>query len=52
VDWLRRTVADERKINPADLDLFKVTDDPAEAVAIVVEARAEKPDDPAARILG
>jgi hypothetical protein len=52
VDWLSRTVADERKINPADLDLFKVTDDPAEAVAIVVEARAEKPDDPMARILG
>jgi hypothetical protein len=52
VDWLTRTVAAERKINPADLNLFKVTDDPAEAVAIVVEARAEKPSDPAARILG
>jgi uncharacterized protein (TIGR00730 family) len=52
VAWLTRTVAAERKINPADLDLFKVTDDPAEAVAIVVEARAEKPGDPAARILG
>jgi hypothetical protein len=52
VDWLTRTVAAERKINPSDLDLFKVTDDPAEAVAIVVEARAEKPDDPIARILG
>jgi hypothetical protein len=45
-------VAAECKINPPDLDLFKVTDDPAEAVAIVVEARAEKPDDPVARILG
>jgi uncharacterized protein (TIGR00730 family) len=52
VDWLTRTVAAEHKINPADLDLFKVTDDPAEAVAIVVEARAEKPRDPVARILG
>ena len=52
VDWLTRTVAAERKINPADLNLFKVTDDPAEAVAIVVEARVEQPDDPAARILG
>ena len=52
VDWLTRTVAAERKVNPADLNLFKVTDDPAEAVAIVVEARAEKPDDPLARILG
>jgi uncharacterized protein (TIGR00730 family) len=52
VDWLTRTVAAENKINPSDLNLFRVTDDPAEAVAIVVEARAEKPYDPAARILG
>jgi len=52
VDWLTQTVAAERKINPADLKLFQVTDDPAEAVAYVVEARGEKPDDPAARILG
>ncbi len=52
VDWLTRTVAAERKVNPADLHLFKVTDDPAEAVALVVAARAGKPDDPAARILG
>jgi hypothetical protein len=29
-----------------------VTDDPAEAVAYVVEARGEKPKDPVARILG
>ncbi len=33
VDWLTKTVAAERKINPADLHLFQVTDDPAEAVA-------------------
>jgi uncharacterized protein (TIGR00730 family) len=52
VDWLTKTVAAERKINPADLHLFQVTDDPAEAVAYVVEARGEKPDDPLARILG
>ena len=52
VDWLTRTVAAERKVNPADLSLFTVTDDPAEAVAIVVEARAGKPDEPAARIIG
>jgi hypothetical protein len=45
-------VAGERKVNPADLDLFKVTDDPAEAAAIVIEARRQQPDDPAARILG
>lgn len=52
VDWLTRTVAEERKINPADLVLFQVTDDPAEAVRLVVEARADKPGDLTARFLG
>jgi uncharacterized protein (TIGR00730 family) len=52
VEWLTRTVAEERKINPTDLLLFRVTDDPAEAARIVVEARMEKPDDPVTRILG
>lgn len=45
VDWLRATVAGERKINPQDLDLFRVTDDPAEAVRIIIEARSGKPPD-------
>ena len=45
VEWLTRTVAEERKINPTDLHLFRVTDDPTEAVRIVAEARAEKPAD-------
>jgi uncharacterized protein (TIGR00730 family) len=43
LDWLKDTVAGERKINPEDLDLFTVTDDPAEAVRIIVEAREAKP---------
>ncbi len=51
VDWLTRTVAEERKINPTDLLLFRVTDDPAEAARIVIEARAEKPDDAMGRIM-
>jgi uncharacterized protein (TIGR00730 family) len=51
VEWLTRTVAEERKINLTDLLLFRVTDDPAEAVRIVVEARAEKPDDAMGRIM-
>jgi uncharacterized protein (TIGR00730 family) len=42
VDWLTATVAGELKINPGDLQLFQVTDDPAEATRIVVEARKEK----------
>ena len=43
VGWLTDTVAAERKVNPSDLHLFQVTDDPAEAAAIVIAARAEKP---------
>jgi uncharacterized protein (TIGR00730 family) len=43
VDWLRETVAAERKINPEDLDLFELTDDPAEAVRIVIAARDGQP---------
>jgi uncharacterized protein (TIGR00730 family) len=50
VGWLTDTVAAERKINPADLHLFRVTDDPAEAAAIVIEARAGKPAEPIARM--
>jgi uncharacterized protein (TIGR00730 family) len=50
VEWLTDMVAAERKINPSDLQLFRVTDDPAEAAAIVVEARAEKPAEPVARM--
>ncbi len=45
IDWLRTTVAGERKINPQDLHLFRVTDDPAEAVRMVIEARTAKPTD-------
>jgi uncharacterized protein (TIGR00730 family) len=45
VEWLTRTVAEERKINPTDLLLFRVTDDPSEAARIVIEARKEKPAD-------
>ena len=50
VEWLTDTVAAERKINPSDLQLFRVTDDPAEAASIVIDARAEKPVEPIARM--
>jgi uncharacterized protein (TIGR00730 family) len=50
VEWLTDTVAAERKINPSDLHLFRVTDDPAEAAATVIEARAGKPAEPVARM--
>ena len=41
-EWLERTVAAERKVDARDLLLFKVTDDPAEATRIVIEARDNK----------
>jgi uncharacterized protein (TIGR00730 family) len=41
VEWLAQTVAGEDKIDQTDLLLFRVTDDPAEAARIVIEARAE-----------
>ncbi|HWO88216.1 MAG TPA: TIGR00730 family Rossman fold protein [Gemmatimonadales bacterium] len=48
VEWLTNTMAAERKIQPDDLKLFTVTDDPDEAVAQLVAARrrlmAERPD--------
>jgi uncharacterized protein (TIGR00730 family) len=40
VEWLERTVAAEGKVDPQDLALFQVTDDPAEAARIIVAGRA------------
>jgi uncharacterized protein (TIGR00730 family) len=37
LDWVKKTMVKEGMISPADLDLFFVTDDPAEAVAHIVE---------------
>lgn len=39
VEWLERVVAGEGNIAAEDLLLFHVTDDPAEAVRIIVDAR-------------
>ena len=39
VDWLRHTVLAEGKVAPADLEMFRFTDDIDEAVAVMVEAR-------------
>ncbi len=41
LDWLRNTMAVERKIEVSDLELFTVTDDPMVAVAALVQAREE-----------
>ncbi|MDX2192900.1 MAG: TIGR00730 family Rossman fold protein [Gemmatimonadales bacterium] len=43
VAWMRDTLAAERKIDADDLRLFHVTDDPAEAVALVLAARDRHP---------
>jgi uncharacterized protein (TIGR00730 family) len=42
LEWLRRQVLKTGKISPPDLDLVHLTDDPAEAAAIVVDAYAVK----------
>jgi uncharacterized protein (TIGR00730 family) len=40
VNWLRKTAVGGGNINLSDLDLFHLSDDPAEAVKIVLDARA------------
>ena len=42
LQWLKDTVAEDRKINATDLDLVRITDDPAEAAEIVIRARQTK----------
>jgi hypothetical protein len=38
IRWIQSRVLSERKISPGDMDLMIMTDDPAEAARIVVEA--------------
>jgi uncharacterized protein (TIGR00730 family) len=42
VDWLRQTAIGAGNIGASDLNLFHVTDDPKEAVRIVLDARARR----------
>ncbi len=52
IDWIRASLLAEAAINPEDVDLLRLTDDPAEAVAIIEayasarrgEAAAVKPE--------
>ena len=37
VDWVRTTLVNEGMVSPGDLDLFFVTDDPAEAAELIAE---------------
>ncbi|MFB9882316.1 TIGR00730 family Rossman fold protein [Planobispora siamensis] len=38
IDWIKSSLASSGKISPEDLDLIHVTDDPDEAVRIIVDA--------------
>ena len=40
--WIKDTVLAEAKVSAEDLDMFRVTDDPAEAVAVMVEAQRHR----------
>jgi hypothetical protein len=41
-NWLRDTLAAEKKIAHADLDLVTVTDDPDEVLSVIVQAQEER----------
>ena len=42
LDWLRRQLATDGLISPGDVELLRVTDDPAEAVEIVIDCFARR----------
>jgi hypothetical protein len=42
VDWLRQTVVSAGNVGASDLNLFHVTDDPRDAVRVVLDARARR----------
>jgi uncharacterized protein (TIGR00730 family) len=47
IDWIRGSVLKEAAIDPDDVDLLRVTDDPGEAVRIIDAYRKDHPDDAA-----
>ena len=48
VEWLRTTMVEQGKASPADLDLFKLTDSPAEAVEAIGASQGRKETEKAA----
>ena len=48
IDWIRASLLERAAIDPADVDLLRITDDPAEACQIinayVAERRAQAAD--------
>lgn len=46
VDWLRGTVLAAGNVSPNDMDIFQITDDPAEVVRIIQNAGRVAPEGP------
>ena len=44
IDWIRGSLLKEAAINPADVDLLRLTDDPREAVRIIDAYRKDHPE--------
>jgi predicted Rossmann-fold nucleotide-binding protein len=42
VDWIVNTLEPTKKISPPDLDLYHITDDPAELVSIIKESEISR----------
>jgi uncharacterized protein (TIGR00730 family) len=42
VDWIRQTVLANGKVSETDLDMFRLTDDPDEAVEVMVAAQRDR----------
>ncbi len=42
LDWLRETLVEQGTISPHDLDLVQVTDDPVQAVDLVIQANHDR----------
>ena len=43
VDWIRGTVLADGNISEPDLEMFRVTDDVDEAVAVMTAAQSDRP---------
>lgn len=44
VEWLRGTVLEAGNVSPEDMDIFQITDDPAEVVRIIQNSKTATPD--------
>ena len=49
MDWIRGTLVTERMIDPEDVDLIRVIDDPAEVVSAIFDHYEKRGFEPSAR---